>query len=153
MWVLASTRNFFHVGSQPIWLCHPHLGWAFSSLLLPHMPVLLGNAPQAHSETQITNFRYLSIKINYRACQGQKQLWLLFVTPELGFHRATKEYPIWLKFLGDAEALVYCPYGRQKGVDHYKENLVAQPPSSPAHSLQEMKEDLKLGQRASKVEL
>lgn len=54
------SHNFFPCGLPTCLVSHPHFGWAFSSQVLSHMPVLLRNTPQAHPETHITNSRYLS---------------------------------------------------------------------------------------------
>ena len=54
------SHNFFPCGLPTYLVSHPHPGWDFSSQLLPPMPVLLRNTPQAHPETHITNSRYLS---------------------------------------------------------------------------------------------
>lgn len=146
------SHNFSPCGLPTYLISYPHVGWAFSSQVLPRMPFLMRDAPQAHPETYTTNSRYLS-------CMPRPEIALAFLVDRKAGVPLNHERT---SCIAQVPGECWCSssprlYGKQKGVDCYKEILVTQGPFlagplPPAHSLQEMEDDLKLGQRSSKAE-
>lgn len=145
------SHNFFPSGLSTYLVSHPHSGWAFSSQLLPHIPVLLRNTPQAHPETHITNSRYLS-------CMPMPEIALAFmVNRKAGVPLNHERTSCIAQVPGECWCSSSLPLGETERSGSLQRHLGDLSPFScwptPSSPLPQGNEgDLKLGQRASKAE-